>query len=162
MDFSRLTEKYVYNNKCREVYVMKLLIESASNIHLSNETFPDLFDRSLFYRVIVSDESGREFSTRSRTGNPTPKWNEQIEIHFDSYPIGQNLKLMIVCENCNNDPGTSTGQVVKGRATIPIPMNLDKVKVRKVDLVKLVGVEKKVNATISFKTLLTTRLITSV
>ncbi|KAH0639912.1 hypothetical protein KY285_036498 [Solanum tuberosum] len=161
MDFSRGKEKYVYNNKCREVYVMKLLIESASNIILLNETFPDSFDRRLLYRVIVSDESGRVFSTQRRKGKPTPKWNEEIEIHFNSYPIGQNLKLMIVCENCYNDPGTSTGQILKGRATIPIPINLGKVKVRKVDLVKLIGVEKKVNATISFKTLLTTRLITS-
>ncbi|KAK4731946.1 hypothetical protein R3W88_024934 [Solanum pinnatisectum] len=140
MDFSRGKEKYVYNNKCREVYVMKLLIESASNIILLNETFPDSFDSRLFYRVIVSDESGREFSTLRRKGKPTPKWNEEIEIHFNR---------------------TSTGEVVKGRATIPIPINLGKVKVRKVDLVKLVDLENKVDATISFKTLLTTRLITS-
>ncbi|KAG5586872.1 hypothetical protein H5410_047306 [Solanum commersonii] len=87
------------------------------------------------YLVIVSDESGREFSTKRIVGRPEPTWNEVIKIHFSSYPIGQTLKLKVVHENYYNDPGTSTGVV---------------------ELVKLVGLEKRVEDLLSFEIFLTT------
>lgn len=145
----------------KEVFVMKIFIIGVSNIIRFNDSFPYSLDR-IKYRVIVSDENGREFSTRKRIGMPTPEWNEEIDIYFNSYPIDQYLKLMVVRENCyNNDPGTSTGEVVVGRAKIKIPVLLNTKKDSVVELVKLVGVEKKLDALISFQTLLTKEDITS-
>ncbi|KAK4343599.1 hypothetical protein RND71_036693 [Anisodus tanguticus] len=151
----RYNNYYDDNNNWEEMYVMKLFIKKASNINRLNDTFP-YFSKGI-YRVIVSDESGREFSTRGRIGMPEPVWNEDIEILFSSCPIGQNLTLMVVREHCYDNPGTSTGEVVVGRATIPVPVKVHRKKDRVIELVKLVGVEKKVEADISFQTLLTRR-----
>ncbi|PHT38169.1 hypothetical protein CQW23_21742 [Capsicum baccatum] len=148
------------NNNLEEVYVMKLFIKKASNIIRFNDTFPYSFERAI-YRVIVSDEKGREFSTTRRMGTPTPEWNEHIEISFESEPINQELTLMVIRENCYDDPGTSTGEKVVGRAIIPVPeLNVRPKKDSVVELVKLVGVdEKRVEADISFLTLLNRVLI---
>ncbi|KAK4348648.1 hypothetical protein RND71_031404 [Anisodus tanguticus] len=147
------------NDDWEEVYVMKLFIKKVSNIILLNDTSP--YSSEGIYRVTVSDENGREFSTSRQIGTPEPEWNEDIEICFSSCPIGQNLTLMVVRENCYVDPGTSTGEVVVGRATIPVPLKVRRKKERIIELVKLVGVEKKLEAQISFQTLLRTRKLFS-
>ncbi|KAK4731820.1 hypothetical protein R3W88_024808 [Solanum pinnatisectum] len=144
-------------NSGEKEYMINLLIREVSNVILVLEgTFP-YFSRGI-YRVIVSDESGREFSTRRIVGRPAPTWNEVIQIRFNSYPIGQKLKLKVVHENCYSDPGTSTGEVVVGRAIIPVDEKLEKCfgKVGVVELVKLVGLEKRVEALLSFEIFLTT------
>ncbi|CAN4091554.1 unnamed protein product [Withania somnifera] len=158
-DLSTLRRGYnfYYNDNItrKEAYVMKLFIKKASNIIRFNDTFPYTSNR-IFYHVIVSDERGREFSTRRRLGTPVPEWNEEIEICFYSYPINKTLTLMVIRENCYDDPGTSTGEVVVGRASIPVPVVLKHRKDKVIELVKLVGVEKRVEALISCQTLLIT------
>ncbi|KAH0738371.1 hypothetical protein KY290_037076 [Solanum tuberosum] len=144
-------------NSGENEYMINLLIKKASNLNSVLEgTFP-YFSRGI-YRVIVSDESGREFSTRRIVGRPEPTWNEVIQIHFSSYPIGQKLKLKVVHENYYNDPGTSTGEVVVGRGIIPVHEKLEFFfgKVGVVELVKLVGLEKRVEDLLSFEIFLTT------
>ncbi|KAG5601834.1 hypothetical protein H5410_033204 [Solanum commersonii] len=117
---------------------MKLLIKKAWSIILVNDTFP--YSTNI-YRVIVNDESGREFKTSRGIGTPAPVWNEE-------------LKLMVVRENCYNDPGTSTGEKVVGRATILVP-DVQCKKEGVVELVKLDGVENRVKGFISYQILLT-------
>ncbi|KAH0633528.1 hypothetical protein KY284_036314 [Solanum tuberosum] len=144
-------------NSGEKEYMINLLIKEASNvISVLEGTFPD-FSKGI-YRVIVSDESGREFSTMRIIGRPAPTWNEVIQIHFSSYPIGQKLKLKVVHENCYSDPGTSTAEVVVGRAIIHVHEKLEKCfgKAGVVELVKLVGLEKRVEALLSFGIVLTT------
>ncbi|KAK4731710.1 hypothetical protein R3W88_024698 [Solanum pinnatisectum] len=144
-------------NSGENEYMINLLIKKASNvISVLEGTFP-YFSREI-YRVIVSDESGREFSTRRIVGRPEPTRNEFIHIRFSIYPIGQKLKLKVVHKNCYTDPGTSTSEVVVGRAIIPVHEKLEKCfgKVGVVELVKLVGLEKRVEGLLSFEIFLTT------
>ncbi|OIT06306.1 hypothetical protein A4A49_55027 [Nicotiana attenuata] len=156
------------NNNWEEEYVMKLLIRKTSNIYLHNNTFPYYSDGIYgTYRVIVSDERGREFTTSRRRGTPVPAWNEVLEISFSNLPIGQKLKLMVVRQNYYknpttgedeiyyDDPGTSTGEVVVGRATISVPRIVQREEDQEIELVKLVGLDIRVAAIISLKTLLT-------
>ncbi|KAK4719060.1 hypothetical protein R3W88_017398 [Solanum pinnatisectum] len=114
---------YYNNNNWEEVYVMKLLIKKAWSIILVNDTFP--YSTNI-YRVIVNDESGREFKTSRGIGTPAPE-----------------LKLMVVRENCYNDPGTSTGEKVVGRATIIVP-DVQCKREEVVELVKLDGVKNRI------------------
>uniref|UniRef100_A0A3Q7IZB8 C2 domain-containing protein n=1 Tax=Solanum lycopersicum TaxID=4081 RepID=A0A3Q7IZB8_SOLLC len=147
-------------NSGENEYMINLFIRRASNVlPILEGTFP-CFSRGI-YRVIVSDESGREFSTRRIVGRPEPTWNELIQIHISSYPISQKLKLKVVHENCYRDPGTSTGEAVVGRAIIHVHEKLEKCfeKVGFVELVKLVGLEKRVEAVLSFEIFLTTIMI---
>lgn len=144
----------------KEVYVMKVLIERAANIIPFNDSFPYSLDR-IKYGVIISDESGREFSTRYTTGMPTPEWNEEIAILFNNYPINQNLKLMVIRKNCYKDPGPSTGEAVVGRATIPIPLRLNTTQINLLELVTLVGLEKRVDAVVRLQTSLTKKHVIS-
>ncbi|KAH0633482.1 hypothetical protein KY284_036268 [Solanum tuberosum] len=145
-------------NSGENEYMINLLIKKASNVISVLEA--PIFSKGI-YRVIVSDESWREFSTRRIVGRPEPTWNEFIQICFSSYPIGQKLKLKVVHENCYSDPGTSIGEVVVGRAIIPVHEKLEKYfgKVGVVELVKLVGLEKRVEALLSFEIFLTTMKI---
>ncbi|KAK6787333.1 hypothetical protein RDI58_015858 [Solanum bulbocastanum] len=142
---------YYNNNNWEEVYVMKILIEKAWSIILANDTFP--YSTNI-YRVIVNDESGREFKTSRGIGTPAPVWNEVIEICFKKYPVNEELKLMVVRENCYNDPGTSTGEKVVGRATIIVP-DVQCKREGVIELVKLDGVENRVKGFISYQILLT-------
>lgn len=158
---------YDNNNNWEEEYVMKLFIRKTSNIYLHNSTFPYYSDGIYgTYRVIVSDESGSEFTTTRRRGTPVPAWNEVLEISFSNLPIGQKLKLMVVRQSYYknprtgevkiyyDDPGTSTGEVVVGRATILVPRIVQREEDQDIELVKLVGLEMRVAAIISLKTLL--------
>lgn len=131
---------------------MKLLIEKAWSITLVNDTFPH--PRNI-YRVIVNDESGREFKTNIGVGKPAPVWNEVIEICFKKSPVKEKLKLMVVRENCYNDPGTSTGEKVVGRATILVPDDVQCKKDGVIEFVKFDGIENKVKGFISYRILLT-------
>lgn len=107
-------------------FVLNLKIFHADGIDKTN-LYPSVVNRD--YRMIVWVRPGEEKYTKTVKGLLDPVWEEEkiIFLGDDSYEY-PFLNVEVLRFNFVNDPGTSSGTVVVGRAMIPLPEKLNQKK----------------------------------
>ncbi|KAK7320620.1 hypothetical protein VNO77_30260 [Canavalia gladiata] len=94
---------------------------------------------SRIYCVVLWVRPSKEFYTNAVLGLLDPVWNKEGTIYLENYP-GEYafLNLEVVRLNSVNDPVTSNGIVVVGRARIPLPKKINSTKLGRFGLVRVV------------------------
>ncbi|CAL0324447.1 unnamed protein product [Lupinus luteus] len=92
------------------------------------------------YRLVVWVYPNEEFSTIPVEGLLNPVWNASGFILLKKFPEYHNfLNVEVLRVNSMNDPGTSSGVVIVGKAKIPLPRVLYGEKTGRFELVREMG-----------------------
>lgn len=138
---------------CRPYYILHIRIKYATNVdQLIGAFMPST--KPVYYQVVVSkvtatgdgqdDVEAKQCATEAVRGEPEPFWDCYVRMGFDEFPAGESFLLEVLSCGSNQDPGTSSGVAVVGRAQIMVPTKEKYLGTRRHGLVKLTGSEKKV------------------
>ncbi|KZV34966.1 hypothetical protein F511_25507 [Dorcoceras hygrometricum] len=136
---------YAENTAYRFGYVLELLVQRATNIdELTGAFLPTSRKMRGLYSVVLSNRTGSECRTRVTVGDLEPIWNQCFTMLLDEFTVSGFMDLELIDENHGEDPKTSQGRVVVGRARIRLPEDFGVAEARRAELVKEMGCGNKV------------------
>lgn len=96
---------------------------------------------SRFYRVLFWVHPQEQYCTHEVFGDPNPVWRQRCRIMLDRFKDYRFLHVEVIRYEYDpaNDPGTSRGDVLVGRAQIPLPTLKERTKEGRYGLVRLDG-----------------------
>ncbi|KAG9453895.1 hypothetical protein H6P81_006799 [Aristolochia fimbriata] len=101
----------------RGSWELEVILHSAVHIDLP---LPDLTTAPSYYVCARVDERVRTTRKRDWFSWANVVWEERFTMEVSSQPSEEWLYLELVREGALQDPGSSTGQAVVGRAVVPL------------------------------------------